>query len=109
MKTFILICLFAQSANPLWASFIRMQTTADPVEIVNGKGVLSITVINRGDEEAYSVMVEPRFPEGFAVAPSKVMSLSVNQPFVQKLQITTSAALKGTYPAAVVVRYADAN
>ena len=102
---FVICCLgFVNSA---FASYISLNTALSSK--VKGNNLLvSVSVINKGDESAYNVQAELKLDRRQALG-EKVDQLPVNGNYSAQFTLPLSYAAAGSYPLALIMHYTDAN
>jgi len=72
--------------------------------------VVNVSIVNEGDEPAYSVVLSLGTPDGISSAPLDVGTLYPNEPFEGLIIVAVDDGLpSGRYPIVYTTNYADAN
>jgi hypothetical protein len=93
------------------AGYIQLTTSSNPVLVDNYSGAhLDFSIRNTGNEAAYSLRFSLLLPEGVTAAEGGVSKLDANGSYSSSFELIFSKNLApGTYGAALLVDYADAN
>ena len=94
------------------ASYISLTTTITTELITDDSSKIEVSILNSGDESAFSVQISPLLSSDFQVEPNlyDLGTLDPNEPEKINFDVTLSdGILPGSYPLVVLVDYADAN
>ncbi len=111
MKTLPLLVCFVVLFSPLCASaeYIQLTTTVDTIEIApDGSAKTVVIVKNTGDEAAHAVEVSARLAENFTASPIRFGIIEPGKEVSDSLQVSYAGSKPGTFPASLLVDYADA-
>ena len=111
VKILLLIVGFHIIIFPAHATFISIKTQIDSVTVIEEGGTGNIILTNLGDEPAFDVSYSIILPTGFSSEPVYVGRLDQGESITNSVSVyIDSERLKpGSYPAALIVSYADAN
>jgi hypothetical protein len=101
------IFLLALSPTPVKASFITLETHANPT--YDGKRFkMAVDVTNKGDESAYNVQISADINGQMSTTPAKD-NLQVKEKHSVEVATDMTLTKAGRYPVIVTVDYTDAN
>ena len=111
MKRWLAFTVLLLLAGGASASFIRLSSTLTVESLVlSGDTVVNVTIVNEGDEPAYSVVLSLGTPDGISSAPLDVGTLYPNEPYEGFILVAVDESLpSGRYPIVYTTNYADAN
>jgi hypothetical protein len=114
MKTanaFIVCLLGLIMASPASATYLQIVPALSGPDLITGdRAEFPVTVVNNGDENAYDVRLSLILPDGFT---SSTVFYRQLKPKEQRNDVITldiaNSSMPGTYSAALLTNYADAN